>query len=304
MENTLEFEKYLAENKNPFRILKTPAKDTLVSILEREEENCLFPTHDLDNALREMEELYDRGKLYLRWTQQVGDKRRPFAVPNGRFAYFTAKLVPFIKRQPIHPSAHGGEKGWSANKSLQTHLPVASAFSFDLADAFNNQGITQVFDFFYNAFEKLGDTERRECAGFLSNVCTVTTNEQRSLPQGSLHGIALFNRILHGIDQKLSSQSATRGLTYTRWVDDMTISSSLPLDAEEFMGAVELTSQYAPVSQTKVFYQRGEPIYLLGQVIERGRVFKNSKVEREAKKTKPLNYHEWFNGPRRYDKWT
>ena len=135
-------------------------------------------------------------------------------------------------------------------------------------------------------------------------MCTVTYNDQRSLPQGSPHSMPLFNRALYDLDDLLDSKAKERGCAYTRWVDDLTVSSPYLASPEEFMGAVALVRETRPVARGKIFFQTSQnPIYLLGQVIEGGRVFKNSRQEREENKTPNLDYAEWFGGSRKYEKW-
>jgi hypothetical protein len=184
-------------------------------------------------------------------------------------------------------------------RSLEMHLPCSCAFSFDLESAFQNIPEAGVYEFFMEIIPEC--EQREEACRLFSFLATVNYNGNRGLPQGSPLSIALFNRILYELDERLDCGARQRELRYSRWVDDMTISSPQPQQIENLLGAVELTSLYFPVSKEKIFFQNGDRIYLLGHRIERDRVTKNSKEEKNAYKAPPLNFDEFFSG--HYKSW-
>ena len=134
-------------------------------------------------------------------------------------------------------------------------------------------------------------------------ICTVNYGNIRALPQGSPASMPLFNRIMDPLDAELTEATSRRGMAFSRWVDDFTVTSGNERQVEDFLGAVDLVMEKFPVAQKKVFFQNDGPIYLLGHKIVRGRILKNSREEREMNKCPPLNFEYWFNGNKKYEQW-
>lgn len=305
MKYQVEFDEYLQENRDPFNILGNKEhREILTNILDsRSLERDLFTTSTI--ILEELTKLNKRSKLYRQWRKKDGEKTRILSVPHPLLEkFYSVYLVPLIKSFPVHQKAHGGERHWSPKKSLETHITCTQVLSFDLSNAFSNVTVCDVFDFFFSALVQFEGSTKRKLAGFLSMLTTVTYNDKRSLPQGSVHSMPLFNRILYQLDVSLDQVSRERGFNYTRWVDDLTISSLSQRSIEDFLGAIFLASYYFPVAEQKVFFQHSsKPIYLLGYVIESGIIRKNSREEKEQNKVAPINYKDWFGDVRKFKSW-
>lgn len=284
----------------------------LVGVLRKESDDLFFS----DNGEREIRSLLDeilffrdRGQLYQRWSQTINNKERALSLPNKYFKkLIDYYLIPLIKRAKLHGKSHGAEKGWSPRKSLETHVPVGSVLSFDLSSAFTNCGLDKVYNFFYGLFQNLEIESPENVSAFFSLILTVPYHGEeikRGLPQGAPHGTFLFNRVFYDLDELLEWKSQKRGFYYTRWVDDITISSRKNVPIEDMLGAVELVGRQFPISQKKVYFQNSEkPVYLLGHVIDRLVVTKNSSEDREQNKTGALDYKRWFESESRdYKSW-
>ncbi len=235
-----------------------------------------------------------RKSPYQRWTQKIGDKERLLNVPKKSLRHFMEDyLLDFIKSKPKHEACHGGEKGWSVKKSLEVHSSCRSVLSFDLKSAFENIPRDKVYNLFC---ELLGESseEKDEVADFLSVICTVRYSDKRGLPQGSPCSMAIFNRVLHPLDIVLSEKTYERRFVYSRWVDDLIISSQKKQGLEDFLGAIKLTAEDFLVSKNKIFFQDNEPMYLLGHKFVGGQILKNTKEEREKYKPSPVCFDEWF----------
>ncbi len=241
--------------------------------------------------------------LYQTWTQKVGEKERRLAVPKQPLKEFISEyLFPFIRTIKVHNGCHGGEKGWSVAGSLGTHAPCRSALSFDLKSAYENVKGDYVYGFFKRLAEERGFEEHaKDIANFLAFVSTIDYGEKRGIPQGSPLSTALFNRLLYPVDLALSQRAHERGFRYSRWIDDITISSEHAEKQERFLGAVAFTMRYFPVSDKKVFFQDEDPIYLLGHKIYDERITKNSKEDRLANKSAPLDFRKVLG--QNYESW-
>lgn len=309
-----EFQLCGVDLSNPLGFLEDPSRRRgfieVFSFMNPETRNLSLLGNEyncLEKTLDDMIGLQREGRaLYQRWIQRKESKARRLSVPNKPFRNFIENyLLPLIKLQEVHSNCHGGEKGWSTKRSLESHLPCESVLSFDLEDAFENLDAQYVFDFFYLTLDRLSSEQKRDVAGFLTMLSTVAYGEGRGLPQGSPHSMALFNRILFPADKILNEKARDRGLTYTRWVDDMVISAEDIRGVEYFLGAVELVGEELPIAKHKVYFQRiPSDIYLLGYILRDGILIKNSKEEALRNKDEPLVFSDYFDdGKRNYESW-
>lgn len=270
--------------------------DVLLSAKEEAEQTDLFGREDDEETLNSiLDELAyftsSRKPLYVRWSREVDGKNRYFSVPQPPLARLIGGyLLPLVKSKAAHEKCHGGEKGWSPKSSLMTHLPCASVLSFDLKRAFESLPSEKVYKFFRDLFESSEYME--ETCRFLTLITTVGYEHGRGLPIGSPLSMGLFNRSVRMLDERLNTSSLNKGFRYSRWVDDITISSPREREIESFLGALELTDQQYPISHDKIFFQNiQEGIYLLGHVLSPdGRIRKNTMEERIENKVLPLSY--------------
>lgn len=249
------------------------------------------------------EDILKQGRLYQRFSMKKGKKIRNFSVPQKSFKYFLGQYVlPFVKTLQIHPSAHGGEPGWSVEKSLLTHLPVKSSICFDMRDAFGQATMDYVFGFFYDALKnKVQDKDRlRDAAGFLSSITCIRQPRQyetlegekgigyeTSLPQGSPVSMAIFNRIMFPIDYQIDRFAKKKGMNYSRWVDDFVITSEKQRNFKHFEWVLRLAQRHFSLAPDKLYFKYQGPSYLLGHKINYGSIEKLSKEKFEEQRGEP-----------------
>ena len=258
----------------------------------REQQLSLFDDDRLRILVESIRGTRQGVPLYQTWTQTIGEKERRLAVPKQMLKEFISEYVlPLIKSVRVHDGCHGGERGWSVEASLRTHLPCRSALSFDLKSAYENVKYSYVYEFFKRLAQERGfEDDANDIAKFLAFVSTIDYDKnKRGLPQGSSLSTALFNRLFHPIDVALCQRAHVRGFRYSRWVDDITISSEYEEKQERFLGAVGLTMRYFPISDKKVYFQDRDPIYLLGHKVYGRGLAKNSKEDRLKNKVAPLD---------------
>lgn len=308
MECHIAYEATLSKYDHKDIISNEEAMHSLAVLLKRSEEVGqlnLFREHSIESLIEKAAELYLSYKAYRRWSIRNGGKTRNISTASPLLDdLLRTYITPLIHTARVHSSAHGGEPLWSPRKSLEIHTKCKSALSLDLESAFNNCTLPSIFKFFYGLSGN--HDESGKCAAYLSLICTVPLDGKRVLPQGSSHSMPLFNRILYPLDLNLETRSKERGCKYTRWVDDIVLSSSEGLSKEEMLGSVGIVKDNYPVSKRKIFFQTSEkPLYLLGQVIEDGSIRKNSRTERDNNKSHPLIYEDWFgeNVKSKYTPW-
>lgn len=298
-----EIEEYSSRYENPFDFLLDARKTSaLIDALlkSRDGQRGLFDydgKEELSFLLEDMFNLGSSNRLYKIWSQVIDGKERELSVPNSSFDTFAKKyLVPFIKDARVHCASHGGEKGWSPRASVASHLPLERVLSFDLSSAFANCRIDEVRRFYLRALENSETEHKGDLAEFLSFISTVwyKDSRKRGIPQGASFGPALFNRVLYELDCELETMSGNRGLHYTRWIDDIIISSQEGVALERIAGAVEFVGKRLPIAPHKIYFQDAQcPVYLLGQVITGGRTHKNSREDREKNKSGKVDY-DWL----------
>ncbi len=293
-----EFKEYLSNGPAPLEMLRNPHYRAIIDFLLSNSESVredFFGKMHLAESIDNLLEVMEKGRpLYNQWVQKIGSKERVLSVPKRELENFLGYFKGFIKTMPVHEKCHGGEQHWTPRKSLEAHLPCQSAFSFDLASAFENLRAELVFGFMGEALYSLNQCDRRNVAGFFAILCTVKYEEKRGLPQGASISMPLFNRILYPLDCVLSDRADEKGMVYSRWVDDITISSSDEKNVRKFFGAVDLVMNEFPIVEHKIFFQNEEPVYLLGHKIVDNKVLKNSAEERLKCKVGPLNLNEVY----------
>ena len=276
-------------------------------LLENKSQRRICEEYEIKNILDELFlQICNEKPIYQRWKQKIGEKTRILSVPNNHLKQLIdIYLIDFIKSGNLHKKCHGGEKDWSVKKSLETHLPCITAFSFDLKSAFENFSIDYIKNFIYKLIDKsLFEKERQEISRFLSILLSVNYKEKRGLPQGSSMSMKIFNRELYFLDENLSKKAEEKNFNYSRWVDDITITSNQNNKIESFLGSVDLTAKYFPVAEEKIFFQENSIIYLLGHKIINNKILKNSKKERDENKINSLDYNYFFkNNLKNYEIW-
>ena len=134
---------------------------------------------------------------------------------------------------PVHDAAHGFVRGRSILTNGRPHVGQAVVINLDLKDFFPTVEIPRV----RGLFRALGYSP--EASAIFALLCTepeITTVEldgqswhvatsARRLPQGSPASPALTNILCRRLDRRLAGLARAMGFVYTRYADDLTLSS-------------------------------------------------------------------------------
>ena len=112
--------------------------------------------------------------------------------------------------------AHGFREGRSVKSNAKPHEKAYWLLTVDLKDFFSNVYANRV----YSYFSELG-YEKKVCWA-LTTLCTY----QGHLPQGAPTSPCLSNLIAKPLDDEIASYCADNGMEYSRYADDITISSA------------------------------------------------------------------------------
>ncbi len=142
-------------------------------------------------------------------------------------------LEKILAHVPLSPNAHGFVPGRSTVSNATPHLRSAIVINVDLKDFFPTVSYRRV----KGLFAKLGYSE--EVATVLGLLCSEpeiveTTLDQityyvartnRRLPQGAPTSPALTNILCRRLDARIAGYAAKHGYTFTRYADDLTLST-------------------------------------------------------------------------------
>ncbi|MCI0681205.1 MAG: RNA-directed DNA polymerase [Gemmataceae bacterium] len=139
-----------------------------------------------------------------------------------------------LKRLPVDESAHGFVAGRSILSNARPHAGRAVLVNLDLADFFPSVHFPRV----HSVFARLGYSGA--AATLLALLCTECPRREvrydgktyfvatgpRGLPQGACTSPALANQVARRLDRRLAGLAKKMNLAYTRYADDLTLSSA------------------------------------------------------------------------------
>jgi RNA-directed DNA polymerase len=165
---------------------------------------------EIDDVLRKLDRYYRPQNR----TKRDGSVRRLF-VPQGKLKLLQKKIkLHILDKFPFLDCVHGGVRGRSVLSNALPHVRKPVVFSVDIKDFFPHVTPDRVF----RVFQGLGFGE--ECARMLMKA--TTWNYQ--LPQGAPTSTGLANLSLVKVDWRLRRLAQIQQFSYTRYVDDLTIS--------------------------------------------------------------------------------
>ena len=142
-----------------------------------------------------------------------------------------------LTRLPVDDAAHGFAKGRSILSNALPHVGRAVLVNLDLADFFPSVHFPRV----RSVFARLGYSGA--VATLLALLCTECPRREvrydgktyfvatgpRGLPQGACTSPALANQVARRLDRRLGGLARKLNLAYTRYADDLTLSSAQPM---------------------------------------------------------------------------
>jgi len=162
-----------------------------------------------------------RGKYYHSHSIPKPDgSLRVLRVPGGSLRLLQDKIKRHILDEiKLLDCVHGGVIGRSVVTNAQPHVRKAVVFTLDIKDFFPSVDPKTV----QTIFEVLGFSSET------SNLLAQITTWNQELPQGAPCSTGLANLAMTRIDIRLSTLAKRYGFTYTRYVDDLTLSGSTRL---------------------------------------------------------------------------
>ncbi len=152
-------------------------------------------------------------------------RRRRICIPNQSMRTLHRRLIGELRRWTTRlPYATGGLPGCSPRRNAQRHAGHRYFYLLDLADAFGSVRTQRLLDVLARRDQGLEPTDtasflRRYCCGYHGGLHT-------GLPASP----DLFNLYVASlVDNELGGYCDRHGITYTRYIDDLTFSSDQPI---------------------------------------------------------------------------
>ena len=143
----------------------------------------------------------------------------------------------------------GSIRGRSPKSNAQIHIGAKCLIELDIADFFpsiDSDQVKRIFRYFFSFSE------------VVSNLLTDLITHQGRLPQGSPVSSDIANLVLSwdGDEAKLVKQLKNKGLRYSRYVDDIAISSTRPLTNSEKTEAIKMVNSFIKGKGFKVSHKK------------------------------------------------
>ena len=151
---------------------------------------------------------------------QTPSKLRVLRIPSPELKEIQRAIKRHIlDRYDLGPSAHGGVKGRSPVSNARCHLNRPCVVNLDVKTFFEDVRHYMVLRLFR---QELGFG--RDVARLLTRLTTLDAQ----LPQGAPTSTAVANLLLRGVDETIERQARRKGVSYSRFVDDVTLSGDDP----------------------------------------------------------------------------
>lgn len=172
---------------------------------------------------------------------------------------------------PVHPSAYGGVKGKSTKLNALQHQGNPFIFQTDLTSCFNNISSRRVRQLFQ---------EKLKFHPNIANILTKLTTYDYSIPLGYPTSIALVNLIAMDMDTHLYNYCTSKGITYTRFVDDMTFSGRyISETVQKTILDIIKRNNFIINPKKTVFSKGNKTIFITGINVRRNKLFVNNTIK-------------------------
>lgn len=172
------------------------------------------------------------GRYYLTYSiKKKSGKLRTISQPSKKLKGLQSWILTnILNKLRVSNSCKGFEPGTSIADNARSHKGSNSLLTIDLEDFFPTITQKQVF----NVFKAAGYNNTIAVA--FSKICTF--NE--TLPQGSPCSPKLANLVTWKLDVRIQGYVGKRGISYTRYADDLSFSGLHPLKVVQILPMIKM----------------------------------------------------------------
>lgn len=124
----------------------------------------------------------------------------------------------------------GGIKNRDYVQNATIHSRAGMVLALDIENFYPNISRSKVFEVFKHFFRQSDDV-----ANLLADLCT----KDKSVPQGACTSSYLANLVFYEQEPRLVTALREQGLTYSRLIDDITISAPRPISSERVANLIK-----------------------------------------------------------------
>lgn len=159
------------------------------------------------------------------------DKVREVVCVTGRLRTYQALLHRKLLKPRHRPScySHGGVPGRHIKSNALAHSKSVFVFSSDVARFYPSISHQRVYRLF---------STRLSCSPDVASICTKICTYNGHLALGLITSPVLADIVMFDVDHRIGIMCAKHSLVYTRYVDDISISGSYPIESGSFMELV------------------------------------------------------------------
>jgi len=175
-------------------------------------------------------------------------------------------------RLPVSAHAFGAVKGRSIRDNALAHASAPFVVKLDIRDFYPSIRFQKLYDFFIG----------QQCSPDVARILTRLTTRNYSLPLGTSTSPFLADQIVSRIDKRIGGMAHRHGLTYTRYVDDITLSGRFDVErlAEQVITIIRQAGFAIKRSKLEVYRpDDGKERIITGVTVRDGQVFAPSSYK-------------------------
>jgi len=186
-------------------------------------------------------------------------KRRVICPPKGKLKYIHYLINEKILNTHLLPDyIQGGVKGKDSIRNSKYHKGKNFHFCLDLKNFYPSVKNTRV----NRVFLKLGyhPSVASTLTKLVTHSCKVKDIElNREVPQGAPTSTSISNLVMYKeVDIHIEKVIKDKGITYTRWIDDLNFSSQTDFIKEVYEIVQIISTANFKINRGKTFYKRGK----------------------------------------------
>lgn len=213
-----------------------------------------------------------RGDIYYKYSVQKrsGGNRELSAIVDEKIRacqYAIDKSI--LRRIPCHPACHSYIRGKSILTNANCHMESSVLLKFDIVNFFGSISYKKILSVFLNA------GYGKEVSKRLSFLCM---DDTFSLPQGAITSPMLSNLACRKLDKRIYTYCEKYHLRYTRYADDLTISSVEKLSYEtihlirDTVNSILESEGFKPNHKKFKWFVKGQRMFVTGLVLGSGKL--------------------------------
>ncbi len=206
-------------------------------------------------------------RFYHDFHRNVKGKDRDLTMARPPLSVLQRRILDRILcRLPVSEHAFGAIKGRSILANAVAHARAPFIAKLDIRNFYPSIRYQKVYNLFRG----------QDCSPDVARLFTLLTTRDHVLPLGTSTSPFLADQIVCGIDRRIGGLARKHGLTYTRYVDDVTLSGRFDLaDIADVIIAIINQAGFA-VKRSKIDFYRpgdGKERIITGVKVEKGKVF-------------------------------